>query len=415
MANSNWILDKSRSNLRFKVKHLLVASVQGEFKDFDISVSRNGKSFSDVEIKLEIKTDSINTRLKKRDDHLKSRDFLDSEDFPVMSFESTGVSEYKENGYKISGNLTIKEVTKELTIYAQLERSQDYEVFGNLAIEANISREEFGIQWNNLVDEKWPLVDDTIKLYGNICLLRDFKIDKVQGLAGRADIYGNNNYQVYSAKSGKQNGSFAWFQLRSDTSHWIFGNCTGDSEETHYRSLKTKLYVENLAKEYEHIISPSQFLRILHFAVQDDSFLTKSSYDNNTYSLDCSYFMIDKKVKKIKYSSARLTVLLLKNSGLKLYPKNNISMGFPYYNIGQLEDHSFSYESGDTLVVFNEELIRQNGGAGGKKLGAKSVANLLSENKLKDWGNKTKHIEKVLAKWVGEGTLDDIIVAQVKL
>ena len=415
MANSNWILDKSRSNLRFKVKHLLVANVQGEFSDFDISITNRGKSFTDIDIKLDIKTDSINTRLKKRDDHLKSRDFLDSEDFPVISFESSSVSEYREDAYKINGNLTIKDVAKQLTIYARLERSQDHETFGNLSIEANISREEFGVRWNSMIDEKWPLVDDTIKLYGNICLLKDFKVDKVQGLAGRADIYGNNNYQVYSAKSGKYNGSFAWFQLRSDTAHWIFGNCTGDSEETHYRALKTKLYIENLAKEYEHIISPCQFLRILHFAVQEDSFLSRSSYDNNTYSLDSCYFMIDKKKKKIRYSSARLTVLLLKSNGLKLYPKNNISIGFPYYNAGSLEDHVFSYESGDTLVVFNDELIRQNGGVTGKKLGAKSVANLLNENKLKDWDNRTKHIEKVLNKWVGEGTLDDIIVAQVKL
>lgn len=415
MANINWILDKSKSNLRFKVKHLLVASVQGEFRDFDVAILNSGKSFSDTQIKLEIKTNSINTRLKQRDVHLVSRDFLDSEDFPVISFESSKISEYKEGGYKIHGSLTIKDVSRELIIYSTLEKSADEETYGNLSIEANISREEFGIQWNNLIDEKWPLVDDTIKLYGNISLLHDFKVDKVQGLAGRADVYGNNNYQVFSARSGKQNGTFAWYQLKSDTTHWIFGNCTGDSDETHYRALKTKLYIENLSKEYEHITSPSQFLRILHFSIQKDSFLTRSSYDNNTYSLDSGYYMIDSKLGKIRYCSSRLTTILLKSNGLKLFPKNNISLGFPYYNVGHLEDHTFSYDSGDTLIVFNEELIRQQGGTNGKKLGAKSVAGLLNENRQKDWNNRTRHIEKVLNKWVGDGSLDDIIVAQVKL
>ncbi|MGB3466934.1 MAG: hypothetical protein WBA74_16765, partial [Cyclobacteriaceae bacterium] len=110
-----------------------------------------------------------------------------------------------------------------------------------------------------------------------------------------------------------------------------------------------------------------------------------------------------------------LTVILLKKDGLKVFPKNNISIGFPYYNIGRLADHMISYEPGDTLVAFNEELIKQPGGAQGKKLGAKSVAGLLNENQQKLWEKRTEHIEKVLKKWVGKGDLDDLLVAQIKL
>jgi len=415
MANSNWILDKSKSSIRFKVKHLLVASVQGEFKDFEVKIENDGGSFTNTSFRLEIGAASINTRLKKRDDHLKSVDFLDVEDYPLISFQSSEIVEYKENGYKIKGMLHLKGASRELTIYSNLVKYDEEGAFGSLSIEANISREEFGIKWNNLVDEKWPMVDDTIKLYGHIYLLEKGKGDRIKGLAGRADVFGNNNYQVYSSRTDKQNGTFSWSQMKSEMPQWIFGICTGDSEETHYRALKTKLYVESLVKEYDHITSPSQFLRILHFAIQEDSFLSRSIYDNNTYSLDTGYFMIDKKVRKIKYSSARLTTILLKTDGMKLFPKNNISLGFPYYNVGQLADHTISYEPGDTLIIFNDELIKQPGGAHSKKLGAKSVGNLLNENRQQPWEKRTKHFEKVLKKWVGEGLLDDILVAQVKL
>ncbi|MGB3468371.1 MAG: YceI family protein, partial [Cyclobacteriaceae bacterium] len=286
MAGSNWILDKSRSNIRFKVKHLLVASVQGEFRDFDVEILENADSFKKSRFKLIIKTDSIHTRLKKRDNHLKSSDFLDVEEFPEIVFECEDIIEYKQDGYKIKGNLTIHGVTKSQTFHSGFEKGIDKETYGNLTIEADISREDYDIKWNNLVDEKWPMVDDKIRLYGNICLLNDTGADKVKGIAGRADVYGNNNYQVYSSRKNKYNGTFSWSKNSSDKGHWIFGICTGDSEETHYRALKSKLYVENLAKEYDHISSPSQFLRILHISTQGDNFLAHSSYDNNTFSLD---------------------------------------------------------------------------------------------------------------------------------
>lgn len=131
--------------------------------------------------------------------------------------------------------------------------------------------------------------------------------------------------------------------------------------------------------------------------------------------MDGAYFMVDKRTSKIKYCSARLMVILIKKSGIKLCPKNNISLGFPFYNVGALEDHEISFAQGDTLVILNEELMRQQGGAHGKKLGAKSVAGLLKENIQKPWGNRSEHIEKVLKKWVGNGKTDDLIVAQVKL
>ena len=154
----------------------------------------------------------------------------------------------------------------------------------------------------------------------------------------------------------------------------------------------------------------------MHFALQDDTFLMRSIYDNNTYSLDTSYFVIDKELKKIKYCSARLNVLLIKENGLKIFPKNNISLGFPFYNVGQLMEHTISYEPGDILVVFNEELVNQSGGKHGKKLGMKMVGNMLNNNCKQPWKTRDKYLSKMLQQWTGEATeIEQILIAQIKL
>ena len=417
MAKSYWILDKSKSNIRFKVKHLLLASVQGEFTGFDIQIAKNGETFSNAEIKLDMQADSIHTRWSARDELLKGKHFLNAEDYPTITFESAEVKEYKEKGYRISGTLTIKGISKEITFYGTLVKSGKNDEFGNLAIEAKISREEFGVTWNQSVDGKWPLIDDEITIYGNIFLVEPVEGDRVRGVAGRQDVFGDFNYLLYSANARrkKKDGVFAWRQQKDNKIGWIFGACTGKSNETYFRALKTKLYVEKLAAEYDHIISPSQFLRILHFEVQNDPFLYRSLYDNDTFSFDASYLMVDKGANKIKYASARLNAILLKKSGMKLLPKNNISLGFPYYNVGQLMDHTISYDSGDILILFNDDLLQQPGGNQNKKLGAKSVSNLLMENKTQPWDKRAKHLERVLQKWAGERNLGDIMVAQIKL
>ncbi|MEL7220887.1 MAG: YceI family protein, partial [Bacteroidota bacterium] len=414
MTTGNWILDKSKSNIRFKVKHLLLASVQGEFTGFDIQVTRTGDTFSHAGISLEMQSASIDTRIRKRDEHLIGKDFLDAEEFPTITFESAEVKEYKEKGYRISGTLTMKGISKEITFYATLTPSDQKDQFGNLELEASISRSEFGITWNESVNGNWPLVDDTITIYGNIFLVEPTNGDRVKGVAGRQDVFGDKSYLLYTAAADKQDGSFVWKHQRNNTKEWIFGLTTGKSDETYFRALKTKLYIEKLAAEYDHIRSPSQFLRVLHFEVQEDPFLYRSLYDNDTYSLDTAYLMIDPASGTIKYASARLNLVLLKKNGMKLLPKISISLGFPYYNVGQLTDQVVGYEPGDTLFLFNDELLQQPGGSQQKKLGAKAVSNLLSENKTQPWEKRVKHFDRVLKKWVGEMRLEDILVAQIQ-
>src|SRR5690554_2235160 len=108
-AKSN--IDSTHSEINFKVKHMMISTVTGSFGKFDASVDAADDSFKGASVKFEAEIDSINTNNKDRDAHLKSDDFFNAEQFPKLTFESTSF-----DGDKMTGNLTIRDVTKEDTL-----------------------------------------------------------------------------------------------------------------------------------------------------------------------------------------------------------------------------------------------------------------------------------------------------------
>ncbi|NCU04346.1 MAG: YceI family protein [Chitinophagaceae bacterium] len=111
-----WTNDKAHSQLAFTVKHLGVSEVSGTFNDFDVQVQSTKPDFSDAVFTLKAKTASIDTRVEMRDNHLKSPDFFDAAKYAEITFKSTGIKKAGKNKYKLTGNLTLKDVTKPVTL-----------------------------------------------------------------------------------------------------------------------------------------------------------------------------------------------------------------------------------------------------------------------------------------------------------
>ncbi|MFT4023045.1 MAG: YceI family protein [Flavihumibacter sp.] len=114
-AQTKWTLDKSHSNVRFSVSHMVVSEVEGSFKSWNGTVENTNPDFSDAKIAFNIDVNSISTDNENRDKHLKGPDFFDVEKFPAIKFESTSMQSLGNNKYKLNGNLTIKDVTKPVT------------------------------------------------------------------------------------------------------------------------------------------------------------------------------------------------------------------------------------------------------------------------------------------------------------
>ena len=147
-TKTKWKIDPAHSEILFKVKHLMITNVKGEFRSFEANVLSDGNDFSNAEINVEIDATSIYTNNENRDTHLKSADFFDVNKFPTASFEITKISEAPAGGdYNtiLDGNLTLKGITKPASFNANVKVAN-----GELSIATepkDFNRDEFGIKF----------------------------------------------------------------------------------------------------------------------------------------------------------------------------------------------------------------------------------------------------------------------------
>jgi polyisoprenoid-binding protein YceI len=164
---SIWVVDKAHSKIGFSVTHLLISEVEGYFKDFDIKVVTDNDDFVDAKIDFTAKTASIFTDNDKRDEHLRSDDFFNSEKYPDMKFVSKSFKKVGKNKYKLTGELTIRDVTKPITLDVVYNGTVK-DPWGNLKAGFNVTgqlnRFDYGLKWNVLTELGGAVVDKIVKL-----------------------------------------------------------------------------------------------------------------------------------------------------------------------------------------------------------------------------------------------------------
>ncbi|MBX6384973.1 MAG: YceI family protein [Microbispora sp.] len=159
-------LDKTHTRVGFVVKHMMVSKVRGHFADYDskIVIAENPLESS---VDVTIKAGTIETGVADRDGHLRSDDFLSAEKFPEITFRSKRVSDRSGNEFTLVGDLTIRDVTKEVELKVEFNGAATnpwgQEIFGFEA-EAEIDREEFGLTWNQALETGGVLVGKKVKI-----------------------------------------------------------------------------------------------------------------------------------------------------------------------------------------------------------------------------------------------------------
>lgn len=158
----NWQIDNTHSEIAFKVRHMMISTVTGYFEDFDATIKTDSENFNNASVEFNAKINSINTKDKDRDTHLKSEDFFDSKKFPEMKFISKSFE-----GQKLIGDLTIKDVTQTVELDVDLNgiAVDPYgQIKAGFEISGEINRKNFNLTWSAVTEAGNIVVSDKVKL-----------------------------------------------------------------------------------------------------------------------------------------------------------------------------------------------------------------------------------------------------------
>lgn len=176
MSNIKWNLDPTHSELQFKVKHLMITNVTGSFTDFSVEAESEDEHFNAPVISFAAKISSINTANEQRDGHLKSVDFFDAENYPELIFKSSLVKNKDEDGnFELVGDLTIKDVTKQVTLkveFGGVAKDPWGNVKAGFTVNTKINRTDFGLTWNAPIETGGVLVSEEVKIAAEIQLVK---------------------------------------------------------------------------------------------------------------------------------------------------------------------------------------------------------------------------------------------------
>jgi polyisoprenoid-binding protein YceI len=165
---TTWQIDPVHSTAQFKVKHLMISNVKGEFTSIKGTLQLDSSDVTNSSLEVAIDANSINTREPQRDTHLKSADFIDVEKFPNITFKSSRVTKKANGEFAIEGDLTIHGVTRKVTLNVEAPSAPQKDPWGGtrIGIEATtkINRKDFGLNWNAALEAGGFMVGDEVSI-----------------------------------------------------------------------------------------------------------------------------------------------------------------------------------------------------------------------------------------------------------
>ncbi|MET8179408.1 YceI family protein [Streptomyces sp. NPDC005336] len=171
-----YTIDPAHSSIGFTVRHAMVTNVRGAFSEHEGTLSLDGADPSRSTASIDVTIAGVDTGMPDRDAHLRSADFFDAETFPLMTFRSTAAERVGDDEYRITGDLTIKDVTRPVTIDLEFNGSAT-DVYGNERVgfegSATILRSDWGLTWNAALETGGVMVSDKVKLTFDISAIKN--------------------------------------------------------------------------------------------------------------------------------------------------------------------------------------------------------------------------------------------------
>ncbi len=162
----NWGIDVAHSQIGFSVRHMVISNVSGKFTDFDGTIVFDGKNLAAGTVEFTVQAKSITTDNEKRDGHLRSPDFFAVDSFPTLTFKSKKITAGADNSFTMTGDLTMRGVTKEVTFDCTFNGT--VEAFGGtragFTATGALNRQDFGVSWSKALDNGGLVVSNEVKI-----------------------------------------------------------------------------------------------------------------------------------------------------------------------------------------------------------------------------------------------------------
>jgi len=170
MATTKWALDPTHSEVNFKVRHMMVSNVSGSFKNFNATVETEGDDLSSAKVHFTADVNSVSTNNEQRDSHLKTGDFFDAENHPQIIFDGDKMEKVDDQNYKVHGNLTMRGVTKPITLKVEFGGIMK-DPWGNdragFEVSGKINRKDFGVSFGMVSETGGLMLGEEVAINAN--------------------------------------------------------------------------------------------------------------------------------------------------------------------------------------------------------------------------------------------------------
>jgi polyisoprenoid-binding protein YceI len=170
-TKAKWVIDPAHSEILFKVKHMMITNVKGEFREFTAELSSDGSNFIADSINVNINASSIFTNNNDRDAHLKGADFFDVENHKELTFKGKSINKIDDENFRLTGELTIKGISKEITLdvdFGGINKDPWGNEKAGFSLNGKINRKDWGLTWNAALETGGVLVSDEVKLSAEV-------------------------------------------------------------------------------------------------------------------------------------------------------------------------------------------------------------------------------------------------------
>ena len=182
-----WKIDPAHSEINFTVRHMMISNVRGQFRNFNGTVEFDLDHPENSSVEVQIETDSITTGEPNRDNHLRSPDFFNAREYPIITFKGRRIEVLNDKRGRVTGDLTIRELTRPVTLdvdYAGLARSPWGTVSAGFSASARINRKDWSLNWNQALETGGVLVGDEIRITIELEIVQQAEPELEPALAG---------------------------------------------------------------------------------------------------------------------------------------------------------------------------------------------------------------------------------------